>query len=285
MENKFFKECYDSNPHFKIHHTIEPGDKHTNPALLHYDDSYVLTYFKKGRGSIRIDGAFYEINEGDIILINPDELHLCTVESGIYHERIAVYIKSSLFKLFGISPSEFLNVFSEDNLKVINKSISFSSEYQLHTYFEKALETVKKQTQKSEICTLCILSELIYTLGEIPVPQNKETASMRDDPTIKAILKYLNENFKENITLENLSEEFFISKYHLSRLFKENVGTSIINYIVYKRILNFNSLIREGLSIDKAAFLSGFRNYSNFFKLYKKHMGISPRDYKLSLKK
>lgn len=282
MENKFFKECYDKNPHYKIHHTIEPNEKHTNPAHLHYDDSFVLTYFKKGRGNIRIEGVYYEVNEGDIILLNPDELHLCTVENGIYHERIAVYIKSSMFKLFGTEPGVFLNIFNNDNFKIINCELAFKNG--LHHYFEKALKTVKEQTEKSEICALCILTELIYALGEIEVPENEKTASLSEDPIIKAVLKFLNENFRENITLESLSEKFFISKYYLSRLFKETVGTSIIDYLVYKRLLNFNLLVREGMSTEKAAFLSGFRNYSNFFKLYKKHMGISPLAYKLSLK-
>ena len=282
MENKFFKECFDTNPNFKIHHTIETNEKHTNPAHLHYDEYYVLTYFKRGRGNIRIEGVYYEINEGDIVLINPDELHLCTVEDRIYHERIAVYIKSTLFKTFGTDAMEFLNVFNKDNFKIINSDLS--CKYGLYEYFEKALSIVKKQSEKSDICTACILTELIYTLGEINIPENKKTASISENPIIKAVLKYLNENFKNNITLESLSEIFFISKYHLSRLFKKTVGTSIIDYLVYKRLLNFNILVREGMNIEKAAFLSGFRNYSNFYKLYNKHMGISPLAYKLSLK-
>jgi len=283
MDNYFSKECFDSNPHFKIHHTIEQGEKHTNPAHLHYDNSYILTYFKRGSGNIRIEGVYYEISEGDIVLINPSELHLCKIDGDAYHERLAIYISPSLFDIFQIDPMDFLNIFHSENHKIITRETA--EENRLYDFFERAYATVKQQNSKAEACTQCILTELIYTLGEVCPPQKQKNNPAAEDPLIKAVLKYLNDNFRDNVTLKTLEDKFFVSKYHLSRRFKETVGTSIMDYLIYKRLLNFNMLVRNGTDISEAAYSSGFRNYSNFFKLYKKHMGISPQAYRQECKK
>ncbi len=74
-----------------------------------------------------------------------------------------------------------------------------------------------------------------------------------------------------------------IDKSYMSHLFKEHVGIPIWSYVIFRRISFFNGLVRDGIAIDEASRTAGFNHYSNFFILYKKHMGITPMEYKRQL--
>ena len=97
---------------------------------------------------------------------------------------------------------------------------------------------------------------------------------------IKDVIDYIGSNFTENITSVQIADHFFISKYRLEHLFKECVGVSLWEYVILRRLVYCNDLIQNGTSAQEASFAAGFRNYSNFYRLYKKHMGFSPSEYK-----
>ena len=82
-----------------------------------------------------------------------------------------------------------------------------------------------------------------------------------------------------DIDCEIIAKVFRQSKYHISRKFKEITGVSLWEYVIKRRLLHFNDLIRKNHTIENACFESGFNNYSNFFRLYKKHFGISPTEF------
>ena len=94
---------------------------------------------------------------------------------------------------------------------------------------------------------------------------------------------YINKHYNEDITLEKLAEKFHFSKYYISHLFKDYAGVSPYDYLIIRRLYNFNDLVRGKTSISEACFLVGFNNYSNFFRLYKKHFKITPQQFKNSL--
>ena len=56
------------------------------------------------------------------------------------------------------------------------------------------------------------------------------------------------------------------------------------DYVILRKLLRFNDLLSQGRSVKESALLAGFNNYSNFYRLYKKHMGIAPTEYKQQLK-
>jgi len=72
---------------------------------------------------------------------------------------------------------------------------------------------------------------------------------------------------------------------YLSHLFKDRVGMSLWNYVILRRLHRFNDLLQNGCSIEQACYEVGFQNYANFFRLYKKHMGLTPTQYKKQLQK
>lgn len=98
---------------------------------------------------------------------------------------------------------------------------------------------------------------------------------------LKNILHYLDEHFTEDISLDSLAEQFFISKYYLSREFKKEYGTTIIQYVLTKKITNAKELLRySNSSIEEIARLCGIDDASYFNKVFKKMEGCTASEYR-----
>lgn len=98
---------------------------------------------------------------------------------------------------------------------------------------------------------------------------------------LKNILHYLDEHYTEHISLDNLAEKFYISKYYLSREFKKEYGTTIIQYILAKKITNAKELLRYStFSIEEIANLCGIDDASYFNKVFKKMEGCTASEYR-----
>lgn len=90
------------------------------------------------------------------------------------------------------------------------------------------------------------------------------------------ILHYIDAHLTEDIPIERLAEEFFISKYHMMRLFRQETGYPIHGYLQERRLLHARELIRQGISATESCFLSGFGSYSSFTRAYAKRFGTTP---------
>lgn len=99
--------------------------------------------------------------------------------------------------------------------------------------------------------------------------------SYSSDSQIEELLRYINHNLTEDLSIETLARKYYLSKYHMMRKFKEETGYTIHNYIISKRLLLARTKISEGTPILKAAQLSGFSDYTTFSRAYKNN--LAPR--------
>ena len=78
--------------------------------------------------------------------------------------------------------------------------------------------------------------------------------------------------------MDTLAEQFYISKYHMMRRFRNETGYTIHNYISEKRLLLAQQLLQRGATLTAAAEQSGYQDYSTFSRAYKKQFGKSPSE-------
>ena len=126
------------------------------------------------------------------------------------------------------------------------------------------------------------LIELLVFLNKeyIARDMNDITEDLIYDSKISDIISYINDNLSEDLSLENLASKFYISKYHLLRLFKKHTGYTPYNYI-HKRLITAKGLLKEGLNISQVCHECGFNDYSNFIRAFSKEFGISPKKYSM----
>ena len=98
------------------------------------------------------------------------------------------------------------------------------------------------------------------------------------DRRILSIMDYINNHLTEEITVDTIAEACYISRYHLMHVFKGETGYTLFDYITEKRLTLARDLLRAGMPVTEACFASGFKNYSTFFRAYKKHYHVSPSE-------
>ena len=96
---------------------------------------------------------------------------------------------------------------------------------------------------------------------------------------VSPILDYIRENLTSPLTLDQIAGEFYISKHYLCRIFKAATGFSVMEYIIYSRILKARQLLQEGVSVQQAGELSGFSDNSHFIRTFGHLTGTSPGRY------
>jgi AraC-like DNA-binding protein len=92
------------------------------------------------------------------------------------------------------------------------------------------------------------------------------------------VISYINEHLFENISIESLCKQFYISKSQLNILFKKATNTTVWKYITTKRLISARHLLYNGMSAYEACIQSGFKDYSTFYRRYKDFFGTSPQE-------
>lgn len=283
MATGFNKICYDSQPGFRLHHTSGHEAGASTLSHLHTSNSYMLIYFIHGTGNIKVEGKSYDIQEGDLILLNPAELFLCSVDDAAYHERIVLYIQKDILKGTPYDSDELFRPFLSSPEGVGNHlPASTLEQLGIHAEFKELLLAFQKSAN-----TFLAFSKAITILAKLNVfsaSEIKQKPDAEKNNLIANVLHYLNDHYKADIKIEDIANTFNLNKSYLAHQFKSHVGMSLWNYVILKRLYAFNELIRDGSFIEDACWQVGFQNYSNFFRLYKKHMGITPMQFKKQTK-
>lgn len=283
MSGNYKKILYDHKLGFSLHHTVGPEAGASTLDYLHCNFRNMLIWFIRGTGSMKVEGKHYDIGEGDIVLLSPHELYHCTVSSASYHERIVLYINDSLLDGFPVDTEGLFDAFTKRDKGNGNliPAVSVRS-VEVDRTLTTLLKLFQSPTGTSKLLSLCKVIELLVQLKQVTVPVSQEPLS-HDSTLIDEILVYINQHYKEDINVSVIAEAFNIHKSYLSHLFTQHVGMSLWNYVILRRIHTFNDLLRKGFSSEEAAYQVGFQNYSNFFRLYKKHTGMTPMQFKKQL--
>ena len=111
--------------------------------------------------------------------------------------------------------------------------------------------------------------------------ENTYIPSDHTDIRITGIVRYINDNYNTVGGVDEIAQTFYISKYHLCRLFKKKLGIPLVSYLNTVKIHHACSLIRErDIKLTEVGMQCGFNSSSYFCKVFKKEIGISPAEYR-----
>ncbi|MBO5452859.1 MAG: helix-turn-helix transcriptional regulator [Clostridia bacterium] len=239
----------------------------------HTHNSYEILLFVRGRAHYTVEGAKYNLSPMDMMVMRNNELHNITQYADAEYERVVINIRLDFFERYGCE--EYRSIF-EDRLAGRGNLIS-SSVINKHKLYDiiKRMEKYNDEKGDDAVKSSCLI-ELLYLLNKYGKTAEYKKAEI--NITVEKIINYINENLSEKLSLDEISEKLFLSKYHLCRVFREHTGYTINRYVAYKRILSVKKLCFEGKSLTEASELSGFESYSNFYKTYTKTMGCSPKE-------
>lgn len=90
---------------------------------------------------------------------------------------------------------------------------------------------------------------------------------------------YINQHYADSLTIDQLAEQFFVSKYHLMHEFSQKTGASVYRYLMQQRLHAVCELLEQGTVPNEAYLLCGFKDYANFYRAFRSAYGQSPREY------
>ena len=237
-------------------------------------DSYLFLYVWSGSGKVMTGDVVHNLKEGSCILIDCSQ--------GYYHESNEY------------TPWELLWVhFNGKNAKsyfdaIVNSESQVLSPADSTRFRDVMLELIRLQDEKPPCyeahTSLSLTTLLTYMLDEKIDVDLLETEDDGDVMSVKLrdIRTYLDEHYREQVSLDMLSKLYGVSKFYLCREFKDRYTYSILNYITTMRLNYAKELLRfTSHSIQEVASLCGVMDANYFNKVFKKTEGITPTDYRI----
>ena len=190
---------------------------------FHYHDSYEIYYLIKGARNYVIGDDYYSLSKGDMVLIKPGVMHKAT---GAAYERILLNVTPGYLDNFFLPEASAVLLRCFDDTFV---AIPFECRTRIIQLFEKIMALAQ---EKKEELAFVYLAELLNDISVIKEGKSREDdIQMDDDKLISKILHYINKYYAEIENISQISDKFFITKFHLCRIFKEATNTSVIEYL------------------------------------------------------
>lgn len=183
--------------------------------------------------------------------------------------RFSVNFNAELFA--AIDPDgKLLTPFNSRKIGTFNRYRAKDFKSNAYTAFIKNIITDSPDRRVQTITNLLpLLNEISLAFGSASDAEVTKSLDNR-------IVSYINRHIAEDITLDDICDRFYISKAQLCRIFKKATASTVGEYITVKRLVNARQLILSGTSPTKAYLQCGFRDYSVFYRAYKKQYGEPP---------
>ena len=264
----------------KIHSLIQA------PLRLHCHKFDELVIVAKGKGVHFTEKEEYQINVGDVFFIKPGEYHGYRDTDKLEIINVLYFSEKAGLPLKNLKGSAGYRVLFELEPAMRRKegfksklNLSLDELMKAETLIKKISEELKSESPCGFFLAASYLMQLIAVLSRLyeKIPDTHSLPLMR----LGNLLSYLENNYREKISLDGLVKRFHISKSSLIRAFRKISGTTPLDYLLKIRIAKASELLKtpDG-TITEAALSSGFSDTNYFSRQFKKNTGMSPRDFR-----
>lgn len=268
MEKEILYSCREEG--LKIHHTLTAEPSIDNFAFQsHSHNMYEIYLFLAGEGDFVVEGNVIPLERGTLIFTLCGQTHKLLLKSNkVPYERIALMFGE---KYFPKGCEELSNIASNGGC------VANLNEQEINWFFQ-TIEILKNSAVESSMRVLVssFINLAIYKIMGASKASNFYDET--EDDLIKQIIRYIDRHLSEDISLDIIENEFYRDKAYLGRRFKSVMGCSIWGYIMRKRIFSAREQLYLTQSVSDAFTVSGFGDYSAFYRKYKRYVGCSPSE-------
>jgi AraC-like DNA-binding protein/mannose-6-phosphate isomerase-like protein (cupin superfamily) len=257
---------------------------HFTMSIDHIHGQYELYYLFSGERQYFIKDRTYPIQAGDLVLIPSNELHK-TSDTGVpNHARIVLYYNERYFDNFSKEEAALLRSPFLGSRRVLR--LTHQERLRFEQLLYGLLQEVQEQSAGHELPIRHAVAEALLFAARHMInskPEPNEGSSPPSPAASKAmeIASYIAEHHREPLTLDELSRQFHLSTSYLSRTFKKYTGFGLTEYIGITRVKEAQLQLREtDERVTEIAADVGFESLSQFERVFKTHVRLSPRDYR-----
>jgi AraC-like DNA-binding protein len=249
---------------------------------FHFHDCCEIYYALSDNIKYFVGDCVYDIHKGDVFVFNNMELHKTLVPENALYERYIVLFNPSYISSFSTDCTDLLECF-------LNRNSSFSHVVGLSIEQQATLLSLLKKGEyycnnpvygqevykKIALCEILLFVNNLYRTAGMLNPPKTELKDAR----IKTLIRWIHDNLNGDLSLDNLAARLYINKYHLGCLFKKATGFTINEYVINCRIMKARELLKENIPVSQVGEMVGYYNVSHFIRTFKKHTGVSPKQY------
>ena len=249
---------------------------------VHTHNYYEFYFFVDGDISMTIKGKTYNLKHGDIILIPPHTPHFVSSHNPeLPYRRFVLWVNSKFYKM-AIDRSEeyrFIIENTKNNEQYIypNDIILFNTiQTKLFNIIDENYSNNFGKNQKLILYIYDLLLDLNRMAYEQINPKNSHSNQNLHDH----IISYIENHIEEELSLDSIADYFYVSKFHIAHTFKQKYGISVHKFITKRRLEICKNAIMNDFNITDVFNRYGFKDYSSFYRAFKKEYGLSPKEFK-----
>lgn len=250
----------------------------------HYHDFHKVILILGGNVKYLIEGREYELLPFDFVLVNRHLIHKPVTYQNDdgkndYYDRVILYLSDSFLSNYGL-----LDAFAKAK-EIGSYVVRFpgdvsTSLYEQFIRIEQDIQREKDEYAGELLTRIDVLKALIDFNKACISEDFGFKPEARYNRKVIELISYITDNLSGDLSIDYLADHFYMSKYHMMRVFKNETGYSIHQYISEKRILYARNQIMSGIPATTACLECGFKDYSSFSRAFKNQLGMLPSDIK-----
>jgi len=246
----------------------------------HFHDFYKVLIHMTGHVTYVVDDKVYPLKPGDILFIPRYQVHYSEIGESSY-ERYILWI-SEVYLRRSQETEILLHCFE---LAANSGSYVFHPEpalFQHHLGMLKQLERMIKSAEYgAELYAETLLLQFMIEMNRLTLNETAAVNALRSSVSvhIEEAMTYINEHLEEDLTVDALAARLYISSSYLMHRFRQDTGLTLHQYILQKRLFTLVQALKPGENIGAAAHAIGFKDYSTFFRAFRRLFGKTPQEF------
>jgi AraC-like DNA-binding protein len=245
----------------------------------HWHEKIEFLFFTMGECMVKCNSAEFTVKAGDLVVVNSNELHQarCLSDTAEYY---CIIVDTSLLqnRYIDICEAKYIKPIYHNQILFKNKIENSKEASQYILEFVKEYES--KMAGYEMAIKACIYQLLVFLLRnhvQLVLTSEEYNTRMHTLKRFNNIIEYIENNFKNKITLEQLCSMAHISRFHFCHIFKDITGKPLSEYLNLLRINKAETMLKESeLNITEVAAACGFDDANYFSRLFKKYKKVSP---------
>jgi AraC-like DNA-binding protein len=261
----------------------------------HSHQEYEIYFFHSGDCKYLINNRIYELQPGDIILLDGMTLHKANPGTDSTYTRSMLHFSPIWLQesLIGLGIPNLLDPFKKLNNCLLRTGYDESGQFvdgrikEIANSLASIDEEMQRTGRKNELLEAEVKLELIQLLIGIYKMSQKELSQVSSIKTEKeqhaeAIASWINEHYSEKISLDRLASELSLSKYYASHVFKEVTGFTVMEFVMGCRLNQVKYLLEmePDQTLTEVSRATGFESVAHFSRFFKEKVGVTPSQYR-----
>lgn len=258
------------------YHDTKPTLDH---SVFHFHNNYEILLYLKGSLEMYIEQSRYLPLPGTLFVISTEEVHKGTLLDSKEYDRYVIHVSASVIQPLLGYDVDLLACFhghepGKQNAVVLNEE----EIAQFCEIFKKLRHILDTEPYGKEVLKITWVAQLMTMVNG--AFSHSIMAAKPVSNLASGIMDYVENHLSEPLSLESIAAALFMDKYYLAHQFKKQTGDSLYHFILMKRIALARRLLGDGLSVNEVCERSGFNNYNNFIRTFRKYVNMSPGEYR-----